>query len=442
MISFARSQENPIVLSQDFIRQHPNLVRDALRKRGASAPLDDVLARAEERGGLITRCDALRARANREEARLRDALREASPQMRKQLSAPLHAVQNEIRQLEIEISSLESDLHALLLQFPNLPHASVPAGASQDDNIEVRRWGEPVAFLHQPAPHWELGEQLKIIDFERGVKIAGTRFYVMRGLGARLERALLNFMLDVHTAEHAYLEMLPPYLVKRAAMLGTGQLPKFENDAYCCEEDDLFLNPTAEVPITNLHRDEILEPGVLPLRYAAATAAFRREAGSAGRDTRGLTRVHQFNKVELVQFVEPAHSYEALEGLVADVEDILQRLVLPYRVMLVCAGDLGFSAAKSYDLEVWMPGQQRFVEVASISNCEAFQARRANIKYRPANGARAEYVHTLNGSGLAVGRTLAAILENYQQADGTIVVPPILRPYMGVATIEGAEHRS
>jgi seryl-tRNA synthetase len=302
----------------------------------------------------------------------------------------------------------------------------------------VRRWGEPVAFLHPPAPHWELGEQLKIIDFERGVKIAGTRFYVMRGLGARLERSLLNFMLDVHTTEHNYTEIFPPFLVKRAAMLGTGQLPKFEDDAYLCVEDDLFLNPTAEVPVTNLHRDEILEPGTLPIRYAAATVAFRREAGSASRDARGLTRVHQFNKVELVQIVEPGRSYEALEGLVTDIEDILQRLVLPYRVMLLCAGELGFSAAKAYDLEVWMPGQQRFVEVSSVSNCETFQARRANIKHRPARGAHAEYVHTLNGSGLAVGRTLAAILENYQQADGSIVVPPVLRPYMGVATIEGA----
>ncbi len=431
-------QEHLALLHLDFIRQHPDLVRDALRKRAASAPLENVLALAEQRSGLITRCDALRAKYKREEERLRDALRDASPPMRKQLSAPLQAVQNEIKRLEIEIGNLESELHLLLLQFPNLPHTSVPQGSSEADNPEVRRWGEPITFLHPPAPHWELGEQLKIIDFERGVKIAGTRFYVMRGLGARLERALLNFMLDVHTIEHNYQELFPPFLVKRAAMLGTGQLPKFEDDAYLCAEDDLFLNPTAEVPVTNLHRDEILEPGTLPIRYAAATVAFRREAGSAGRDTRGLTRVHQFTKVELVQLVEPEHSYQALEGLIADVETILQRLVLPYRVVLACTADLGFSAAKTYDLEVWMPGQQRFVEVSSVSNCETFQARRANIKYRPANGAHAEYVHTLNGSGLAVGRTLAAILENYQQADGSVVVPPVLRPYMGVATIEGA----
>ena len=289
------------MLHLDYIRQHPDLVREGLRQRGATVPLDDVLALAEERSGLITRCDALRAKYKREEERLRDALRAADPAMRKQLSLPLQAAQGEIKKLEIEIGNLESNLHMLLLQFPNLPHASVPEGSSQDNNIEIRRWGEPVDFLHQPAPHWELGEQLKIIDFERGAKIAGTRFYVLRGLGARLERALLNFMLDVHTTEHDYLEIFPPFLVKRAALLGTGQLPKFEDDVYYCEEDDLYLNPTAEVPVTNLHRDEILEPGTLPIRYAAYTAAFRREAGSAGRDTRGLTRVHQFNKVELVR---------------------------------------------------------------------------------------------------------------------------------------------
>jgi len=426
------------VLHLDVLRQHPDLVRDALRKRGSSAPLDEALTLAEQRSGLITRCEALRVKARQEEERLRDALRVASASMRKQLSEPIRAAQSESKRLEIEIASLESTLHTLLLQFPNFPHASVPEGSSEEENVRVRRWGQPVDFLHPPVPHWELGERLGIIDFERGVKIAGSRFYVLRGLGARLERALLNFMLDAHTSEHGYTEIFPPFLVKRVAMLGTGQLPKFEDDAYLCTEDDLFLNPTAEVPVTNLHRDEILEPGALPIRYAAATVAFRREAGSAGRDARGLTRVHQFNKVELVQMVEPGHSYDALEQIVADAEDILQRLVLPYRVMLVCAGDLGFSAAKTYDLEVWMPGQDRFVEVSSVSNYETFQARRANIKYRPANGAHAQYVHTLNGSGLAVGRTLAAILENYQQADGTIVVPPALRPYMGVATIEGA----
>ena len=426
------------MLHLDLIRQHPELVREALRKRGASAPLEEVLALAEKRRGLITRCDALRAKTKREEENLRETLRSASPEFRKQLAAPLQTAWGEVKRIEIEVANLESTLQTLLLQFPNLPHSSVPEGASEHENREIRRWGEPITFLHPPAPHWELGERLGIIDFERGVKVAGSRFYVMRGLGARLERALLNFMLDVHTTEHNYTEIVPPFLVKRSAMLGTGQLPKFEDDAYLCAEDDLFLNPTAEVPVTNLHRDEILEPGTLPIRYAAATTAFRREAGSAGRDTRGLTRVHQFNKVELVQLVELDHSYDALEQLVADAEDILQRLVLPYRVMLVCAGDLSFSAAKTYDLEVWMPGQQRFVEVSSISNYETFQARRANIKYRPASGAHAGYVHTLNGSGLAVGRTLAAILENHQQADGTIVVPPILRPYMGVATIERA----
>ncbi len=426
------------MLHLDFILQHPDLLREALRKRGTTAPLEETLALAEERRALIARCDALRAKMKREEEALRALLRAAPPGQRKQLAAPLRAAQQEIRQLEIEIADVESTLHTLLLQFPNLPHASVPAGTDEAGNVEVRRWGEPVNFLHLPLPHWEIGERLGIIDFERGVKIAGTRFYVMQGLGARLERALVNFMLDVHATEHGYTEVFPPFLVKRAAMLGTGQLPKFEDEAYLCSEDDLFLNPTAEVPVTNLHRDEILEPGVLPLRYVAYTVAFRREAGSAGRDTRGLLRVHQFSKVELVQLVEPAHSYQALEELVGHVEAIVQRLVLPYRIVLLCAGELGFSAAKSYDLEVWMPGLNRFVEVSSISNCETFQARRANIKYRPAAGAHAGYVHTLNGSGLAVGRILAAILENYQQADGSVVVPPVLRPYMGVATIQQA----
>ncbi len=424
------------MLHLDMIRQHPDLVRAALRKRGLSAPLEETLALAEERRGLITRCDALRARTKQEEETLREIIQRAPPPERKRLSAPLHAAWNEIRQLEIDIAGVESTLRALLLQFPNLPHASVPEGTSEEKNVEVRHWGEPVPFVQPPAPHWQIGERLNIIDFERGVKLAGSRFYVMRGLGARLERALISFMLDVHTTEHGYTEILPPFLVKRAAMLGTGQLPKFEDDSYLCTEDDLFLNPTAEVPVTNLHRDEILEPGTLPIRYAAYTVAFRREAGSAGRDTRGLTRVHQFSKVELVQLVEPAHSYATLEQIVVDVEDIVQRLALPYRVMLLCAGELGFGAAKGYDLEVWMPGQNRYVELSSISNYETFQARRADIKYRPAVGAHADYLHTLNGSGLAVGRTLAAILENYQQADGSVMVPQVLRRYMGVAALK------
>lgn len=430
------------MLHLDFIRLHPDLLRQALRKRGVVAPLEETLALAEKRRGLITRCDALRARTKQEEEAKREMIRNAPQAERKQLTAPLQAAWNEVRQLEIEIATAESTLHTLLLQFPNIPHVSVPEGTSERENVEVRRWGAPADFAYQPAPHWEIGERLRLIDFERGAKIAGARFYVMRGLGARLERALINFMLDVHTSEHGYTEIVPPFLVKRAAMLGTGQLPKFEDDAYLCEEDDLFLNPTAEVPVTNLHRDEILEPGALPLRYVACTPAFRREAGSAGRDTRGLTRVHQFNKVELVQFVEPEQSYETLERLVAEVETIAQRLILPYRVLLLCAGELGFSAAKSYDVEVWMPGQHRFVELSSISNYETFQARRASIKYRPAAGEHAEYVHTLNGSGLAIGRTLAAILENYQQADGSVIVPEVLRPYMsGVTAIEQVEQK-
>ncbi|HZK67302.1 MAG TPA: serine--tRNA ligase, partial [Chloroflexota bacterium] len=279
--------------------------------------------------------------------------------------------------------------------------------------------------------HWEIGERLGIMDFERAVKISGARFGVLKGLGARMERAIISFMLDLHTQEHGYTEIMPPYLVRRECMLGTGQLPKFEEDAYRTEPDDLFLVPTAEVPVTNLHREEILEPGSLPIYYVAYTACFRREAGSAGRDTRGLIRVHQFNKVELVKFVQPDSSYDELEKLLADAEDVLRRLGLPYRVSLMCTADLGFTAAKKYDPEVWMPGQDRFVEISSCSNFADFQARRANIRYRPEAGAKAEFVHTLNGSGLAVGRTMAAILENYQEADGSVTIPEALRPYMG-----------
>ncbi|MBI2861538.1 MAG: serine--tRNA ligase, partial [Chloroflexi bacterium] len=320
---------------------------------------------------------------------------------------------------------------------PNTLHPSVPLGSAEENNVEIRRWGETSRFASgrpldfEPLPHWDIGERLSIIDFERGSRIAGARFYVLRGLGARLERALTNWMIDLHVQEHGYTEIFPPFLVKRECLIGTGQLPKFEDDLYRCERDDLFLNPTAEVPVTNLHRGEIFEPGTLPRYYVAYAASFRREAGAAGRDTRGVTRVHQFNKVELVKFVEPSQSYEELERLVADVEDVLQRLQLPYRIMAVCAGDTGFAATKKYDPEVWCSGQGRYVEISSCSNFEDFQARRANIRYRSAPGARVAYVHTLNGSGLAVGRTTAAVLENYQQADGSVIIPEVLRPYMG-----------
>jgi seryl-tRNA synthetase len=428
-------QETRLMLNLEFLRQHPDVVSESLMRRGVSVPLAEILTLVEQRRGLITRCEALRVTAKRYEEAQRALSPEEAEEAREGLEEPQQAVRSEIRELEMEIAQVESTLQSHMMQVPNLLHASVPLGKDEQANVEVRRWGQPATTAATPLPHWELGTRLKIIDFERGTKLAGSRFVVMRGLGARLERALINCMLDIHTSKHGYVEVAPPLLVKRLAMAGTGQLPKFEADAYLCDEDDLFLNPTAEVPLVNLHRDEILEPGLLPLRYTACTASFRREVGSARRETRGLTRVHQFYKVELVQFVAPEQSYAALEQMLHEAEVVLQRLELPYRVVLLCAGEVGFSAAKTYDLEVWMPGQQRFVEVASISNCEAFQARRANIKYRPAPGAHADFVHTLNASGLAVGRTLAAILENYQQPDGSIAIPHTLQSALGVSRI-------
>jgi seryl-tRNA synthetase len=428
-------QKEWLMLSLDFLRQHRDIVSDSLMRRGVSVPLAEMLTLAEQRRGLITRCEALRVTAKRYEEAERALSPEEPEEVRRELEEPHQAVRREIRELEIEIAQVESTLQAHMMQVPNVLHASVPLGKDEQNNVEVRRWGQASTTVPKPLPHWELGTRLKLIDFERGAKLAGSRFVVLRGLGARLERALINYMLDMHTGKHGYTEVAPPLLVKRLAMVGTGQLPKFEEDVYLCEEDDLFLIPTAEVPLVNLHRDEILEPGTLPLRYTACTASFRREAGSASRETRGLTRVHQFSKVELVQFVAPDQSYAALEQMVREAEAVLQRLELPYRVALLCAGEVGFSAAKTYDLEVWMPGQQRFVEVASISNCETFQARRANIKYRPAPGVHADFVHTLNASGLAVGRTLAAILENSQQPDGSIVVPQALQAALGVSRI-------
>ena len=318
-----------------------------------------------------------------------------------------------------------------LLTVPNLPAADVPVGRSEEDNVVVRTWGEPQSYPFVPKPHWEIGEALGILDFERGAKLTGARFTLYRGAGARLERALINFMLDLHTEKHNYVEMLPPFMVNRESMTGTGQLPKFEDDLFRIEGMDYFLIPTAEVPVTNIHRGEILKGADLPVCYTAYTPCFRKEAGSYGKDTRGLIRQHQFNKVELVKFVRPADSYNELEKLVADAEEVLQLLELPYRTMKLCTGDIGFSAAMTYDLEVWLPGQNTYREISSCSNFEDFQARRASIRFREDEKSKPEFVHTLNGSGLAVGRTLVAILENYQQEDGTVMIPSALRPYMG-----------
>ncbi|MDO3663000.1 serine--tRNA ligase [Bacillus sp. C28GYM-DRY-1] len=343
----------------------------------------------------------------------------------------MREVGEEIKTLDEELRSVESELDTILLSIPNIPHDSVPVGETEDDNIEVRKWGDKPSFAYEPKPHWDIADELGILDFERAAKVTGSRFVFYKGLGARLERALYNFMLDLHVDEYNYTEVIPPYMVNRASMTGTGQLPKFEEDAFKIREEDYFLIPTAEVPITNMHRDEILSGDSLPINYAAFSACFRSEAGSAGRDTRGLIRQHQFNKVELVKFVKPEDSYEELEKLTNQAERVLQLLELPYRVMSMCTGDLGFTAAKKYDIEVWIPSQDTYREISSCSNFEAFQARRANIRFRREAKGKPEHVHTLNGSGLAVGRTVAAILENYQQEDGSVVIPKVLRPYMG-----------
>lgn len=347
------------------------------------------------------------------------------------LITEMREVGDKIKVLDEDLRTVEEELNHLLLSIPNIPHESTPVGETEDDNVEAWKWGEVKEFDFEAKPHWDIADGLGILDFERASKVTGSRFVFYKGLGARLERALLNFMLDLHTEEHGYEEVLPPYMVNRASMTGTGQLPKFEEDAFLIENEDYFLIPTAEVPVTNMHRDEIVDGASLPINYAAYSACFRSEAGSAGRDTRGLIRQHQFNKVELVKFVRPEDSYDELEKLTKNAEKVLQLLGLPYRVMSMCTGDLGFTAAKKYDIEVWIPSYGTYREISSCSNFEAFQARRANIRFRREPKGKPEHVHTLNGSGLAVGRTVAAILENYQQADGSVIIPEVLRPYMG-----------
>ncbi|MEK6455764.1 serine--tRNA ligase [Caldifermentibacillus hisashii] len=347
------------------------------------------------------------------------------------LVVEMREVGDQIKELDEELRVIEEELNALLLSIPNLPHETVPIGDTEDDNVEIRKWGELPQFDFEPKPHWDVATELGIIDFERAAKVTGSRFVFYKGLGAKLERALMSFMLDLHTEQHGYTEMLPPYLVNRASLTGTGQLPKFEEDVFLVEKKDYFLIPTAEVPVTNYYRDEILSAKDLPAKFAAYSACFRSEAGSAGRDTRGLIRQHQFNKVELVKLVKPEDSYDELEKLTNDAEKVLQLLGLPYRVVAICTGDLGFTAAKKYDLEVWLPSYNTYREISSCSNFEDFQARRANIRFRREPKGKPEFVHTLNGSGLAIGRTVAAILENYQQKDGRVRIPEALRPYMG-----------
>ncbi|MGH7909086.1 MAG: serine--tRNA ligase [Thermodesulfobacteriota bacterium] len=407
-------------------------IRVQLGARGSDVAWEDLRKLIQERSSLTTRVEELRhqlKKGSEEVGRLRREKQSAEA-----ATAQMKALGDRIRDVEENLRAIEDRVADLALRIPNVPHSTVPVGKDPADNQEVRRWGAAPQFAFPPKAHWEIGEALGILDFERASHLVGARFAVMAGMGARLERALINYMLDLHTTRHGYQEMLPPFLVNRASMTATGQLPRFEEDLFRLRDEDYFLIPTAEVPVTNLHRGEILAESRLPVRYAAYTPCFRREAGSYGKDTRGLIRLHQFNKVELVAFAKPEDSYQELERLTRAAEAVLQGLGLHYRVVTLCTGDLGFAAAKTYDLEVWLPAQGTYREISSCSNFEAFQARRGNIRYRPQSGkpdGKTDLVHTLNGSGLAVGRTLVAILENYQQADGSVLVPEVLRPYVG-----------
>jgi len=422
------------MLDIKFVRENPEIVQQSLKNRGLDMSLGHFLELEKQRRETLAEAEALKSRRNavsQEISRLKKSGGNADD-----LIAQMRDVGDRIAALDSRVKEIEAALMDILLTIPNIPHSSVTVGKDENDNQEVRRWGQPRQFEREPLPHWEIGERLNILDFERGGKETGARFTVYRGLGARLERSLINFMLDLHVREHGYTEFFPPFIANRDSMTGTGQLPKFAQDMFKLEGLDYYLIPTAEVPVTNLHRGEILDARDLPLYYTAYSACFRAEAGAAGRDTRGLIRQHQFNKVELVKFTLPETSYDELEKLTANAERVLQLLNLPYRVVLLCTGDMGFASAKTYDIEVWLPSFNRYREISSCSNFEDFQARRADIKFRRTPKAKPEFVHTLNGSGLAIGRTVAAILENYQQPDGTVAVPEVLRPYMGVDVIK------
>lgn len=413
------------------IREQPEQVKAGLEKLGAEAPIDEIIRLDERRRELLQDVEELRHERNVTSDKIGKM---KNQEEREPLIEAMRGVNAQIEKLEADLKEVEQELEADLYQVPNLPHESVPVGADESENIVVRQEGHPKTgadFGFEPKPHWELGPALGVIDFERGVKLAGTRFYVMAGAGSRLQRALINWMLDLHTGEHGYKEIYPPFLVKEEAMWGAGQLPKFRENIYHDAEEDFWLIGTAEIPLTNLHRDEILEVEQLPRRYVAFTPCFRREKFSAGRDTRGIKRGHQFDKVEMYKFVRPENSYQELESLLDNAEEVCRQLGIPYRVVQMVTGDLGFTAAKKYDIELWAPGSAEWLEVSSCSNCEDFQARRANIRYRPDPDSRPQHVHTLNGSGLALPRTVIAILENYQQEDGSVIVPEVLRPYMG-----------
>ena len=422
------------MLDIKVVRTEPERVKEAMRSRNKNmdAEVDRVLAIDAQRRALSAQADERKAEQNQASKTI--------PQIKKEggditvIMERMKRLSEEVKGLDGQIAALETEQRTILLSIPNIPHESVPYGKDDKENQDMRHWGEPTSFEFEPQPHWDLGARLGILDPETAAKVTGARFHFYKGLGARLERAIINFFLNTHT-QNGYTEILPPFMVNRASMTGTGQLPKFEEDAFKLANEDYFLIPTAEVPVTNMHRDEILDGSQLPLKYCAYSACFRAEAGSAGRDTRGLIRQHQFNKVELVKFVDPETSYEELEKLTRDAEKVLQLLGLPYRVVTLSTGDLGFSSAKTYDIEVWMPSYGRYVEISSCSNFEDYQARRAAIRFKNGPKEKARLVHTLNGSGVAVGRTVAAIMENYQNGDGSVTVPEVLRPYMGVDVI-------
>ena len=421
------------MLDARFVRENIDIVKKSLGDRNSTMPLDEFLGFEEQRRILLKEAEELRNKRNvvsEEIGKLKTLKQDAS-----NLIEEMKGVSDKIRELDEKIKVLEENTNEFLLNVPNIPDKTVPVGKDETENVEVRRWGEPRQFDFEPLNHWDIGEILDIIEFERAAKIAGARFSLTKGYGAKLERSLMNFMLDLNTSK-GYKEVFPPILVNRESMKGTGQLPKFEMELFRIADPEFYLIPTAEVPLTNIHRNEILNEKDLPIYYTAHTPCFRREAGSYGKDVRGLIRQHQFNKVELVKFVKPEDSFQELEALTNNAEDILQKLELPYRVVALCTGDMGFSAAKTYDIEVWLPGQQRYREISSCSNFADFQARRANIRFKREGKKGTEFVHTLNGSGLAIGRTLVAILENYQQKDGSVVVPNVLRSYMGVEVIK------
>lgn len=414
------------------IRSNPEAIKEAMKIRGESFDLsliDRVVELDEKRRSLLTDVETMKSKRNSDSQEIAKIKKQGGNA--DGLMAEMKELADKIKELDSQVALIDSEIDELMLTIPNIPNPTVPVGSTDDDNIEIRKWGTPRAFDFEAKAHWDVGLNLGILDFEMAGKVTGSRFTFYKGLGARLERACINFMLDLHTTKHGYLEIFPPYMVHRRSMVGTGQLPKFEEDAFKVQGTEYFLIPTAEVPVTNMYRDDVLDADKLTIKHVAYTACFRAEAGSAGRDTRGLIRQHQFNKVELVKFTKPEDSYAELEALTKDAEEVLQMLGIPYRVVKICSGDLGFTAAMKYDLEVWMPSYNRYVEISSCSNFEDFQARRANIRYKPSPKDKPQFIHTLNGSGVAVGRTVAAILENFQDANGNVTIPKALVSYMG-----------